>query len=151
MTVYKEESHLRSILKGVTWRILATSDTILVVLAITCFYGECTLKNAIEIGLIEFVLKLVIYYIHERLWQKVFKDGIITTRTTLYKTIVWRIIATTITFIISGSVLKAFDEIALFIALVELFTKFMLYYLHERIWLKLPIGRIRHYVFGKKQ
>lgn len=149
MTVYKKESHLRSILKGVTWRIIATTDTILVVLVITCFYGECTLKNAIEIGLIEFVLKLIIYYIHERLWQKVFKNGTITTRDTINKTIIWRIIATTITFVISGSVLKAFDEIALFIALAELFTKFVLYYLHERIWLKLPLGRIRRSFFKK--
>ena len=149
MTVYKKESHLRSILKGVTWRIIATTDTILVVLAITCFYGECTLKNAIEIGLIEFVLKLIIYYIHERLWQKVFKNGTITTRDTINKTIIGRIIATTITFVISGSVLKAFDEIALFIALAELFTKFVLYYLHERIWLKLPLGRIRRSFFKK--
>lgn len=149
MTVYKQESHIRSILKGLTWRIVATTDTILVVLAITCFYGECTLKNAIEIGLIEFVLKLVIYYIHERLWQKVFNDGTITTRDTINKTIIWRIIATTITFVISGSVLKAFDEIALFIVLTELFTKFVLYYLHERIWLKLPLGRIRRLFFKK--
>ena len=78
-----------------------------------------------------------------------FKNGTITTRDTINKTIIWRIIATTITFVISGSVLKAFDEIALFIALAELFTKFVLYYLHERIWLKLPLGRIRRSFFKK--
>ena len=33
-----------------------------------------------------------------------------------------------------------------FIALTELFTKFALYYFHERLWLRLPLGRIRNFV-----
>ena len=62
------------------------------------------------------------------------------------KTISWRVVATTTTFIIAGAVLNEFDTIALYIALTELFTKFVLYYFHERLWLKLPLGRIRQYL-----
>ncbi len=58
------ESHLRSILKAFSWRIIATMTTGLIAYAIT---GE--IDTAILIGSIEFVLKFVIYYLHERLWQ----------------------------------------------------------------------------------
>jgi uncharacterized membrane protein len=149
MTVYKRESHLRSLLKGLSWRIIATIDTIIIVWIITCLNGACSLQNALEIGLAEFVLKFLVYYLHERFWQRAFKNGGITQKETLYKTISWRIVATTLTFFISGAVLNAFNEIALYIALTELFTKFVLYYLHERMWLKLPLGKLRRTVFKK--
>ncbi|MDG5491099.1 DUF2061 domain-containing protein [Psychroserpens sp. SPM9] len=151
MTAYKQESHIRSILKGISWRIVATTDTILVVLLITCLTGHCSIESAIKIGSIEFLIKFLVYYVHERIWQSQMLNRRTEKHQTLKKTISWRIIATTMTFLISGSVLNAFDEIALYIALTELFTKFALYYLHERLWLKLPLGRIREYFFGKKQ
>ncbi|MCF6303556.1 MAG: DUF2061 domain-containing protein, partial [Devosiaceae bacterium] len=44
-----------------------TTDTILIVLLITCIMGECSIENALKIGLIEFVVKLAIYYFHERI------------------------------------------------------------------------------------
>lgn len=151
MSTYKTESHIRSLLKGISWRIVATTDTILVVLLITCLSGECSLESAIKIGSVEFLIKFFVYYLHERVWQRLLINKEITQKLTLKKTISWRIIATTMTFIISGSVLNAFDEIALYIALTELFTKFALYYLHERLWLKFPLGRIRQFFFGKKR
>ena len=150
MAKYKTESHLRSLIKGISWRIVATTDTILVALLITCLFGQCSIDNAIKIGVTEFLIKYLAYYIHERLWQPALQDGFLSPRKTLYKSISWRLIATTMTFIISGTVLKVFDEVALFIALTELFTKFALYYFHERLWLKLPIGRIRNFFFHKK-
>lgn len=149
MPQYKQESHLRSIIKGISWRIVATLDTILVVLFITCLFDQCSLDFAIQIGLIEFLLKLAVYYVHERVWQFVLKDGIATKKETLYKSISWRIIATTMTFIISGAILNAFNEIALYIALTELFTKFVLYYLHERLWMKIPLGKLRSLISKK--
>ena len=151
MATYKQESHYRSILKGISWRCIATADTILVVLFITCLNGNCSIDSAIKIGFIEFFIKLAIYYIHERIWQKVLLGKEVHPRQTLYKTISWRIIATTGTFIISGIVLDAFDEIALYVALTELVSKFILYYFHERIWLRLPLGKIRNFILGKKK
>ena len=143
MAAVQRESHLRSIIKGISWRIIATADTIVIVLLITCLSGQCSIDNAIKIGFIEFLLKLIVYYGHERIWQQLFSNKEITKKHTLVKTISWRIIATGMTFLISGAILNAFDEIALYIALTELFTKFVLYYLHERMWLKLPLGRVR--------
>ncbi len=147
MGPYKQESHIRSLLKGISWRILATSDTIIVVLLITCLFGQCSLENAFKIGTAEFLIKFLVYYAHERIWQKYRKNEGVSKRTTLYKSISWRFLATTITFVISGAVLDSFKEVALFIALTELITKFALYYFHERLWLRLPLGRIRNYIY----
>ena len=61
-----KESHLRSILKGITWRIVATSAIIGI-----AYYTTGNIDLALEIGLIEFVLKLLLYYFHERVWQLV--------------------------------------------------------------------------------
>lgn len=59
----KVESHLRSIIKGLTWRVIA-STTILLITYFTT--GE--LDTAITVASIEFFIKLVLYYLHERLW-----------------------------------------------------------------------------------
>lgn len=60
------ESHLRSIIKGLTWRVIA-SATILVIAYLTT--GE--IDTALKITGIEFVVKLLLYYLHERAWLKV--------------------------------------------------------------------------------
>ncbi len=66
-----KESHLRSLLKAMSWRILATLTTVLIAYFIT---GEIDI--AIMIGSIEFVLKFLIYYLHERAWQLVPRGSI---------------------------------------------------------------------------
>ncbi|MEZ4883897.1 MAG: DUF2061 domain-containing protein [Chitinophagales bacterium] len=67
----QKESHLRSILKGFTWRIIATSTTITIAYIITGQVGD-----ALKIGFIEFFGKLFIYYLHERAWQLVPIGGV---------------------------------------------------------------------------
>lgn len=134
------ESHERSIVKGISWRIIATTDTFLVVFVITCLVDQCSVENALKIGVIEFFIKLLIYYTHERVWLQFIKSFIFSKQQSLLKTISWRLVATTTTFLISGAVLNEFNEIALFIALLELISKFILYYFHERIWIRIPLG-----------
>lgn len=63
-TPSQKESHLRSVLKGITWRVIATSTTIGIAYFITGQIGD-----ALKIGAIEFVGKIFIYYLHERAWQ----------------------------------------------------------------------------------
>ncbi len=58
------ESRLRSIIKAASWRILATTTTILIAYLII---GE--VNRAVQIGGIEALIKLLIYYLHERAWQ----------------------------------------------------------------------------------
>uniref|UniRef100_A0A7R9WXL7 DUF2061 domain-containing protein n=1 Tax=Craspedostauros australis TaxID=1486917 RepID=A0A7R9WXL7_9STRA len=62
-----EESHTRSLLKGISWRLVATTTTIIVSFLIT--NGE--VATALKIGAAEFFAKLAIYYAHERIWAKI--------------------------------------------------------------------------------
>ncbi len=58
------ESHLRSLLKALSWRIVATTTT-----GIIAYFITGDVMAAITIGSIEFVAKFFIYYGHERIWQ----------------------------------------------------------------------------------
>ena len=154
MKKYTNESILRSLLKSFSWRIIAISDTILTVLLITCVFGDCSLKNALTIGFLEFLIKLVAYFVHERIWLSIqFEKRFGVTRT-IYKTLSWRVLATVVTFIIAGEILNTKDNAALYIAGIEVFTKSLLYYVHERLWLTLPLGKLRslakNIIYAKK-
>lgn len=58
------DSRMRSLAKAMTWRITATLTTAIIAYIIT---GE--LNTAVLIGGIEFFIKFVIYYAHERAWN----------------------------------------------------------------------------------
>jgi len=152
-TPFKKESHARSLLKGISWRVVATIDTILVVSLVTwLMLGKPSLGHALQIGFAEFLIKFIVYYIHERVWEQIRSgDGLDKSRT-FKKAVSWRIVATSMTFVIAGYVLKeGFGGIALAISIVEFFSKFALYYVHERVWLRLPLGRVREWLFGPRQ
>ncbi len=60
------EKPKRSIAKSVSWRIVGTLDTILISWIVTG-----TLSLAFSIGLIELVTKMVLYFFHERIWNRI--------------------------------------------------------------------------------
>jgi len=57
--------NIRHILKTFTWRIVGTIDTILLGYFIT---GD--ISTGLKIGGVELVTKMILYYIHERIWYK---------------------------------------------------------------------------------
>ena len=61
---------LRHILKTITWRIVGTIDTIILSWFIT---GDFTL--GLKIGGVEVITKMILYYLHERVWFKYIKLG----------------------------------------------------------------------------
>jgi len=63
--MYKE-TNKRSIVKGISWRVIATTTTITIV-----YFFFDRLDLAIAAGMIETVLKVGLYWLHERLWFKV--------------------------------------------------------------------------------
>jgi len=63
--MYKE-TNIRSIVKGITWRVVATTTTMLIVYL---FFGNIEL--AVATGLLETVAKVGLYWGHEKIWQKV--------------------------------------------------------------------------------
>jgi len=63
--MYKE-TNKRSIVKGISWRVVATTTTIIIVYI---FFGRLDL--AIAAGIMETVLKVGLYWAHERAWFKI--------------------------------------------------------------------------------
>jgi uncharacterized membrane protein len=58
------DNRIRSIVKTISWRATATITTIVMVFLFT---GSIALS--VGIGATEVVVKLIIYYLHERLWN----------------------------------------------------------------------------------
>ena len=61
-----QEKHVRSIAKAITWRVLATLTTIVLVYIFT--------KNIVlsfSVGVLEVVVKMIVYYLHERAWSRI--------------------------------------------------------------------------------
>jgi uncharacterized membrane protein len=58
------ESRLRSALKALSWRVLATTTIICI-----AWFTTGDVSMALEIGFIEFFIKFALYYLHERAWQ----------------------------------------------------------------------------------
>ena len=56
----------RSLAKTATWRVCATVTTIVLV---WIYFGNIT--AAISVGIIETIVKTIVYYLHERAWNKI--------------------------------------------------------------------------------
>jgi uncharacterized membrane protein len=61
----QQSSVYRSIAKTISWRILGTLDTIIISYLLTG-----TLSIALSIGAVELISKMVLYYAHERVWER---------------------------------------------------------------------------------
>lgn len=146
--------HHISFLKGVSWRAIATMDTILLAYIYTGHIG-----NSLKIGFVEVFTKIFLFYLHERVWLRIkwgtkIKTLISSenkpclddaTRETLqvqeehYRSIIkgisWRFFGTLDTIIIATFITGDYSK-ALKIGATELVTKVILYYFHERIWMR---------------
>ncbi len=60
-----EEKAYRSFVKAVSWRVTGTCDTILISFLIT---GQA--KMAVSIGFVELFTKIGLYYVQERVWNR---------------------------------------------------------------------------------
>jgi uncharacterized membrane protein len=60
------ETRRRSVVKSISWRFFAAIITTCVALVMT---GQ--LEFAAKIGLIDTTVKLLIYFVHERVWNKI--------------------------------------------------------------------------------
>lgn len=60
----KMESHLRTLFKTITWRIIATTTTVL-----TIYFWTKSWTLSLGAGLVANAFKTIFYYIHERIWN----------------------------------------------------------------------------------
>lgn len=147
----------RSFAKAITWRLIGTLDTFLLSAVIIKYLGpylgmDETASNAeiatiaSYIAITEVITKIIIYSLHERLWVRMSwnvssADG---KRNESYwrtamKTTTWRIIASLDTMLLAwfftGNLKVAFS-----VGSLEVLTKLVLYFVHERIWNRVRLG-----------
>nr|WP_317162707.1 DUF2061 domain-containing protein [Winogradskyella endarachnes] len=122
----------RHLAKTITWRIIGTLDTLILSWLIS---GEFTV--GLQMGAFEMVTKMVLYYIHERVW---FKSRINSSnKRHVLKTFSWRAVGTldtiVLAWIITGNPLTGVK-----IGGSEVVTKMLLYYGHEKLWYRINYG-----------
>ena len=131
------KSYKRHIAKTITWRIVGTVDTFLLSWFIT---GDP--YTGLKIGLSEVLTKMILYYLHERVWFNI-KAGVTidgdSKKRHIAKTVTWRVIGTidtmVLAWLITGNALTGLK-----IGMIEVVTKMALYYFHERAWYKFDYG-----------
>ena len=138
---------------------VGTLDTLLLSFVILSFLGPLfgleeassaeKMKTAISIALTEVATKMLLYYLHERLWSRVrwdhtldeeenYKGGL---RRSVTKTATWRVIASADTMLL-GLLFTGNLATAISIGGFEVITKLVLYFFHERFWTRIRWGII---------
>ena len=143
----------RHIAKTITWRIIGSIDTWLISWILIQFFGEGAQEAgeaATYIAGLELITKTILYYLHERVWYNL---NWITDNQKLrhiIKTISWRLVGAVDTillvFIVYYYIFNTNEEaskVALSIFSIELITKMILYYFHERVWFSSNYGVIK--------
>ena len=119
--------------KAITWRIVGTIDTMIIGWLIS---GDPLI--GLSIGGAEVITKMVLYYVHERIWLKLGTSSIYKYRH-IIKTISWRIIGTIDTTLLAWLITGDL-KIGLKVGGMETMTKMALYYIHEKIWQNFDFG-----------
>src|SRR5665648_367551 len=90
----------RHIVKAISWRFFGSADT-----ALLGWIFSGSLLTGVKLGGLEVATKTILYYFHERLWYKIDRKTYKWARNSharhLYKTITWRVIATTDTVLLA--------------------------------------------------
>ena len=154
-------SRKRHVAKAITWRIVGSVDTWLIGYILIQFFGaesinveesEINQKAALVasyIAILELVTKTILYYFHERIWSSIRWIKKQQVRH-IIKTISWRLVGAIDTillvfivyYFVKGSTEGA-AKLALSMFSIEIVTKMILYYIHERIWFASNFGVIK--------
>jgi uncharacterized membrane protein len=143
----------RHIAKTLTWRIIGTIDTFLISTFLIHYINDTNyVDSALQGGWIaglEIITKIILYYIHERFWYAL--NWIESSQARhIIKTISWRFVGAIDTimlvflvFYFTTGTIKQAPEVAISMFSIEIVTKMVLYYIHERIWITSNWGVIK--------
>ena len=155
----------RHITKAISWRIVGTLDTWIISWLLLTYIGDIPLfevdidpnvkikasKAASLIALLELISKTFLYYFHERIWYKITWINIRQKYRHIIKTFSWRLIGAVdtillvfIVFYLMFSSTQGAASIAISMFSIEVITKMILYYFHERIWFISNYGVIKN-------
>lgn len=148
----------RSLAKAVSWRVIGTLDTLLLAFLVLTFLGPFlgldershaeNAKTATYIAVAEVVTKMILYYAHEQIWGRVHwgmkanaaGQRVERIRRSGLKTATWRVTASLDTMLLS-LLFTGNLATALSIGGLEVITKLVLYYFHERAWNRIHWGK----------
>ncbi|WP_209349291.1 DUF2061 domain-containing protein [Pontixanthobacter sp. CEM42] len=145
----------RSVAKAISWRVIGTIDTLILSYLLITYLGPVfgmekdqgeALQAASYIAITEVVTKMVLYFLHERFWVWLaWGTSVVngkrkeTYSRTTTKTATWRTIASLDTMLLAwfftGNIATAVS-----IGGLEVITKLVLYFFHERIWSNIQFG-----------
>lgn len=152
------EKRWRSMAKAVSWRMVGSLDTLaLAYLVMRYLFPALGLDAGVEphkmlhtasyIAMAEVITKIALFYVHDRVWVHVPWNVKTTAKgdkregmsRSAAKTLSWRALASADTallaFIFTGTI-----GTALTISGLEVWTKLVLFFIHERIWQRIPFG-----------
>ena len=152
------EKRWRTLVKAVSWRVVGSLDTLVLSYVVMAYvFPALGLDTGIEkqemlhtasyIAAAEVLTKIALFYLHDRLWTQVPWDVRVNdrggrregARRSGVKTLSWRLLASADTallaFIFTGTA-----GAALTIGGLEVWTKLALFFVHERVWQRIPFG-----------
>lgn len=139
-----EESHLRSVSKVVTWRILITLSHM-----VNAFIVTGSLLMGLKIAGLALIINSTLFWIHERLWnifqwnrksdpEKEFNEG---QPRSISKILTWRVLITFSNFLIPFLITGSWGSAAIFAGMATV-VNMILYWSHERAWNWVKWGKI---------
>ncbi|MDC0204368.1 DUF2061 domain-containing protein [Flavobacteriales bacterium] len=143
----------RHVAKTITWRIVGTLDTFLISTFLIHYINESSYSESALIGGwisgLEIITKTILYYIHERLWYTI--NWISSNQLRhIVKTISWRLVGAIdtialvfIVFYFATGTIEQAPEVAISMFSIEIITKMVLYYIHERVWITSNWGVVK--------
>ena len=165
MNTKVEVQRRRHITKAISWRLVGTLDTWIISWLLLTYVGDITffdinikpeIKNkaseaASLIAVLELISKTILYYFHERIWYKITWINIRQKYRHIIKTFSWRLIGAIdtillvfIVFYFMFSSTQGAAVIAVSMFSIEIITKMILYYFHERLWFISNYGVIKN-------
>lgn len=147
----------RSLAKAISWRVIGTLDTLFLSFVILTFLAPFlgmeeashadNAKTATFIAITEVITKMILYFVHERLWERM-KWGVSVDEKgrrresvgrSGVKTATWRVTASLDTMLLALLFTGNLGT-AISIGGFEIITKLILYYFHERAWSRISWG-----------
>ena len=131
----------RTVLKTIVYRLLCLIATYSIAVALG---GSAS--SAGFMALIILAIGIVLYYGHDRVWNRFNWDrdehGKESLRRSIVKTMSYRLITFIISFILSKLILSDSNQTAATFAVLQFVVLLVLYYIVERVFNRLNIGRV---------
>lgn len=135
------ETHGRTVLKTITYRLLCLIATYSIAIAL-----GGTASSAGFMALVILAIGLVLYYGHDRVWNRFDWDrdehGKESLRRSVIKTMSYRLITFIISIILSKLILSDSNQTAATFAVSQFIVLLVLYYIVERVFNRFNIGRV---------